>query len=72
MQTNQAKGESRAAPQSRPAAPQVTATEVNAILARTDWSKYWQDVGEQAGREIRAYEAAWAKSLADAAYKFVR
>lgn len=45
--------------------------QVNTILARTDWQRYWSDVSEQAEREINAYETACARSLASASRKFV-
>jgi len=46
--------------------------QVTSILARTDWQQYWSDVSEQAEREINAYDAACARSLANASRKFVQ
>ena len=46
--------------------------EVEAILAKTDWSQYWREVAEKVEPEIEAYEMARARSLADAATKFFR
>ena len=43
----------------------------NHILAQTNWQQYWSDVSEQGEREIDAYEAACARSLASASKKFV-
>ncbi len=46
--------------------------QVHTILERTDWQQYWSDVSEQAEPEINAYDAACARSLADASRKFVQ
>ena len=34
----------------------LTHAEVNAILAQTDWVRFWQQVGEQARPELEAYQ----------------
>lgn len=40
----------------------VSASDVQKILDRTDWQKYWSDVNEAASKEIEAYEKAEARS----------
>jgi hypothetical protein len=50
---------------------QEARNQVNHILAQTNWQQYWSDVSEQGEREIDAYEAACARSLASASKKFV-
>jgi hypothetical protein len=56
----------------RTASAKITKKEINAILAQTDWAKYWRDVAEEAMPEIEAYDRAMVASLAAAAGKFVR
>jgi hypothetical protein len=63
------------APQSFRNQPDLAAEahdQVNTILARTDWQQYWSDVSDQAEGEINAYDAACARSLANASRKFVQ
>jgi len=43
-------------------ADSVSASDVQKILDRTDWQKYWSDVNEAASKEIEAYEQAEARS----------
>jgi hypothetical protein len=45
---------------------------VNAILAQTDWGKYWSEVSVQVEREVEAYDSARARSMATAARRFIR
>jgi hypothetical protein len=56
----------------QPCPAKMTEEEINAILARTDWAKYWQDVADAARPELEAYSRAMVSSLADAATKFIR
>ncbi|TSC67405.1 MAG: hypothetical protein G01um101472_426 [Parcubacteria group bacterium Gr01-1014_72] len=46
--------------------------EVDAILARTDWVNYWEEVSSGVEREVEAYDRARARSLTSASGRFIR
>jgi len=56
----------------RTASAKMTKKDINAVLAQTDWAKYWRDVAEEAMPEIEAYDRAMVASRAAATGKYVR
>lgn len=46
--------------------------QVNAILARTNWRKYWEEVESRVEMEVEAYDLARARSLTTASRRFLR
>ena len=72
MQTKVKRAKSRSVRGRGTALAKITEKEVSAVLAQTDWAKYWRDVAELARPELQAYDRAMVASLADAATKFVR
>ncbi len=72
MKTTVTKTTGERARSRRTASAEITKKEINAILAQTDWAKYWREVAEQARPEIEAYDRAMVASLVDAVTKFVR
>lgn len=42
----------------------LSASEVQAILDRTDWKKYWSACRDAAQEEIEAYEQMYVRSMA--------
>ena len=55
-----------------PPSPEEVEQKITRILAQTDWDKYWEDVSAGVAREVEAYDAARARSLANASRRFLR
>ena len=67
MPTPREKGGNKSARET--ATIRATDAQANAILARTDWEKYWEEVSDRVTREVEAYEAARARSLEEVAHQ---
>ncbi len=46
--------------------------QTNAILAKTDWGKYWDDVTNNVQQEVEAYDRARRRSLELASQRIIR
>lgn len=49
---------------SHPRAPEkLTSHEIDEMMAKIDWKKYWEDVSRRVEKEVDAFEAARLRSL---------